>query len=218
MIFYGQKGDTKDPRMQRFAILAEPRGYRKPIDRGDRRADSISIATRPVRTRGWPRWAFFVASCGTVCPIRSDRYCTPPYNLHRLMTSITLLRALTALRTARVVVRSLGHGLDTRLLAGAEHTRNTQRHAGRHDRRAIYTVAVAMLWICYALRLAYYQRRVQEFGVPSLFYSCSCCTSHFGNRYIHTYDVIIRTIFFECCYNYYYTGCFSRKGTYFMRL
>lgn len=48
---------------------------------------------------------------GTVClplppPIRSDRYCTPPYNLHGLMTSITLLRA--ADRSRRV--HSLGHG------------------------------------------------------------------------------------------------------------
>lgn len=29
--------------------------------------------------------------CPTMRPIRSDRYRSPPYNLHRLMTSITLL-------------------------------------------------------------------------------------------------------------------------------
>ena len=72
--------------------------------------------------------------CGMVRPIRSDRYCTPPYNLYRLMTSITLLRVLPASTTR--VVYSLGHGSDTRLckifsfsrlIFTTDHTEHTQQ-------------------------------------------------------------------------------------------
>ncbi|KAG7208218.1 hypothetical protein KM043_016565 [Ampulex compressa] len=122
---------------------ADP-NYRKPIDsnadigRGTTSKNESQTTVGPFRGRG------------TVRPIRSDRYCTPPYNLHGLMTSITLLRALAALRTARVV-RSLGHGPDTRLrLLSSRHgptehaeytvyTQNTQRvrygrpQTARHD-------------------------------------------------------------------------------------
>lgn len=85
---------------------------------------------------------------GTVCPIRSDRYCTPPYNLHGLMTSITLLRASAALRTARVV-HSLGHGPDTRFWRDdschtavqntRKHSRNTAVHPGRQSASHLYS-------------------------------------------------------------------------------
>jgi len=52
---------------------------------------------------------------GTVCPIRSDRYSTPPYNLHGLMTSITLLRASAARFGPLASSTRLATVLDTRL-------------------------------------------------------------------------------------------------------
>lgn len=91
---------------------------------------------------------------GTVCPIRSDRYSTPPYNLHGLMTSITLLCASAALRTARVV-RSLGHGPRCATPVGADSRPSAAHGRAEHvlaehvdtGRRAVYTVAVAVRWI-----------------------------------------------------------------------
>ena len=84
----------------------EVRDYRKPIDE----VTSTRYWSRrdPSKNKGLTTVGLLHGH-GTVCPIRSDRYSTPPYNLHGLMTSITLLCASAALRTARVV-RSLGHG------------------------------------------------------------------------------------------------------------
>lgn len=62
--------------------------YRKLSDSGCDIGRGTTSRNEPLTTVG-P----VLCGCGTVCPIRSDRYCTPPYNLHGLMTSITLLRA-----------------------------------------------------------------------------------------------------------------------------
>lgn len=97
---------------------------------------------------------------GTVCSIRSDRYCTPPYNLHGLMTSITLLRGSAALRTARVV-HSLGHGPDTRFWRDdsrhgrAEHTETLAERADTQSGKPFIQLQIARrCGFCYALRLA----------------------------------------------------------------
>jgi len=66
---------------------------------------TLRYRSRLVRTSG-PAAVGLLYGRGMVCPIRSDRYCTPPYNLHGLMTSITLLRAPDRSRR----VHSLGHG------------------------------------------------------------------------------------------------------------
>lgn len=98
------------------------------------------------------------------------------------MTSITLLRASTALQTARVVVRSLGHGLDTRLShSRAEHTRNTQRHGVQRDRWAIYTVAVAILWILPCILSTMSSRIRREIISPAIVILPMLS----GNRYTH---------------------------------
>lgn len=115
---------------------------------------------------------------GTVCPIRSDRYSTPPYNLHGLMTSITLLRASAALRTARVV-RSLGHGLRYATPVGADSQPSDPRLCRTYGILAEH-VDTSRLYSCSrgavdfathpaSSALTFYWRRVQEFGVPNLF-------------------------------------------------
>lgn len=72
-------------------FLERARFHRKPIDRVTSLARDIDRdATR--KNKGLTTVGLLHGR-GTVCPIRSDRYCTPPYNLHGLMTSITLLRA-----------------------------------------------------------------------------------------------------------------------------
>lgn len=114
------------------------------------------------------------------------------------MTSITLLRASTALRTARVVVRSLGHGLDTRLSHGrAEHTRNTQRHAVRRDRWAIYTVAVAILWILPCILSTMSSRIRREIISPAIVILLMLS----GNRYTHNniiWNIVYINIYKQC--------------------
>lgn len=139
----------------RARISRSAPGYRKPIDGAT--STRYRSLRDPSKNKGLTRVGLLHGR-GMVCPIRSDRYSTPPYNLHGLMTSITLLRASAALRTARVV-RSLGHGLRYAtprgcwLSAKPRHTRpcgahgilaGTRRHTGR---RAVYTVAVAARWI-----------------------------------------------------------------------
>lgn len=61
---------------------------RKPIDsRGTR---STSRNDNDDNVAPMVRWAAVFARGYGARPIRSDRYCSPPYNLHGLMTSITL--------------------------------------------------------------------------------------------------------------------------------
>lgn len=124
------------------------RGYWKPIDE----VTSIRYRSRrdPSKNKGLTTVGL-LHDHGTVCPIRSDRYSTPLYNLHGLMTSITLLCASAALRTARVV-RSLGHGPRYATPVGADQAQHTvvQNILAEHvdtDRRAVYTVALATQWI-----------------------------------------------------------------------
>lgn len=156
---------------------ARARGYRKPIDG----VTSSRYRSRrdPSKNKGLTTVGLLHGR-GMVCPIRSDRYSTPPYNLHGLMTSITLLRASAALRTARVV-RSLGHGprYATPVGAGlsqpsvahgrAEHTRMLAEYVDT-GRRVVYIVAVAAQWIFRLVpsAFAFHWRRVQEFDVRKI--------------------------------------------------
>lgn len=183
MTRHGQRGEkraVKDgPKRESESLNAERIGYRKPID-GVTSTRYRSLRD-PSKNKGLTRVGLLHGR-GMVCPIRSDRYSTPPYNLHGLMTSITLLHASTALRTARVV-RSLGHGLryatpvdaDSRPSAVVQNTRDTRGNTGRRAR--LYSCSRgAMDFATHpaSSAFAFYWRRVQKFStreVSSLYYA-----------------------------------------------
>ena len=99
--------------MRSMNEIVRTRRYRK-------LTDSDADISRDTASRNEPltKVGPVLRVCGTVCPIRSDRYCTPPYNLHGLMTSITL-----PLASATVPIRD---PLCVFLYHREEHTEHTE--------------------------------------------------------------------------------------------